>query len=289
MTSSPIDREIIITRHMKAPQRLVWKACTEPEHIDRWWGPDGFTNRTIRMDFRVGGEWEYTMTGPDGKVWPNLITYREIEPFTRLFYDHGAPGAPKQFEAELRFEVNEGGTLVTLRTVFPSKEARDFVVENVGAIEGGKQTLAHLDAYTEELGSLTDVMDTPTFYHGTKADLKPGDLIQPGYRSNYGQQKKANYVYFTATMDAAIGGAELAQGEGRGKIYIVVPSGPYEDDPNLTDKKFPGNPTKSYRTKEALRVVGEVKDWQGHAPVQLQTMKDHLQRLKDQGIEAIEG
>lgn len=131
-------------------------------------------------------------------------------------------------------------------------------------------------------------METPTFYHGTKAELKPDDLIEPGYRSNYGQQKKANYVYFTATMDAAIWGAELAQGEGRERIYIVEPSAHYEDDPNLTDKKFPGNPTRSYRTKEALRVVGEVKEWQGHAPEQLQAMKDHLQRLKEQGIEAIE-
>lgn len=132
------------------------------------------------------------------------------------------------------------------------------------------------------------IMEQEEFYHGTKAVLKPGDLIEPGYRSNYGQQKKASYVYFTATMDAAIWGAELAQGEGRGRIYIVEPSGHYEDDPNLTDKKFPGNPTMSYRTREALRVTGEVTDWKGHPPEQLQAMKDHLQRLKEQGIEAIE-
>jgi uncharacterized protein YndB with AHSA1/START domain len=142
------DRGIIITRLMRAPQALVWKACTEPAHIDRWWGPDGFTNRTLRMDFRVGGEWEYTMTGPDGKVWPNLITYREIDPIGRMAYDHGEPGDPKQFEAELRFEAKDGGTLVTLHTVFPSKEDRDLVVEQYGAMEGGKQTLAHLDEYT---------------------------------------------------------------------------------------------------------------------------------------------
>ena len=126
------------------------------------------------------------------------------------------------------------------------------------------------------------------FYHGTKANLKPGDLIAAGFNSNYGKQKKANYVYLTATMDAAIWGAELALGEGPGRIYIVEPTGPYEDDPNLTDKKFPGNPTKSYRTKDALRVTGEITDWQGHAPEQLQAMKDHLSRLKEMGIEAIE-
>ena len=126
------------------------------------------------------------------------------------------------------------------------------------------------------------------FYHGTKANLKPGDLIEPGFNSNYGKQKKANYVYLTATLDAAIWGAELALGEGRGRIYIVEPTGPYEDDPNLTDKKFPGNPTRSYRTRSPLRVTGEVTDWQGHAPEQLNAMKEHLELLKQQGIEAIE-
>jgi rifampin ADP-ribosylating transferase len=126
------------------------------------------------------------------------------------------------------------------------------------------------------------------FYHGTKANLKPGDLISPGFNSNYGQQKKARYIYFTATMDAATWGAELALGEGRGRIYIVEPTGSYEDDPNLTDKKFPGNPTKSYRTKDPLRVIGEITDWQGHPAEQLQAMRDHVARLKEMGIEAIE-
>ena len=127
-----------------------------------------------------------------------------------------------------------------------------------------------------------------TYYHGTKADLREGDLIEPGYSSNYGTRKKASYVYLTATLDAATWGAELAVGEGRGRIYMVEPTGPIEDDPNLTDKKFPGNPTKSYRAKHPLRVLGELTDWQGHAPEQLQAMKDHLARLKEQGIEAIE-
>lgn len=126
------------------------------------------------------------------------------------------------------------------------------------------------------------------FYHGTKADLKPGDLIGPGFSSNYGQRKKASYVYLTATLDAAVWGAELAVGEGRGRIYVVEPTGPIEDDPNLTDKKFPGNPTKSYRTREPLRVTGEVTDWQGHPPEQLRAMREHLDRLKELGIEAIE-
>lgn len=131
-------------------------------------------------------------------------------------------------------------------------------------------------------------LDSQRFYHGTKANLKEGDLIEPGFNSNYGQRKKASYVYLTATLGAAIWGAELAVGGGRGRIYIVEPTGPIEDDPNLTDKKFPGNPTKSYRSRDPVRVLGEVTDWQGHSPEQLKAMKDHLEQLKQLGIEAID-
>lgn len=131
-------------------------------------------------------------------------------------------------------------------------------------------------------------MSSQVFYHGTKSNLKKGDLIEPGFNSNYGKRKKASFVYLTATLDAAIWGAELAAGEGKGRIYLVEPTGSVEDDPNLTNKKFPGNPTKSYRTREPLLVTGEVKEWQGHSSEQLKTMKDHLERLKELGIEAIE-
>ena len=125
-------------------------------------------------------------------------------------------------------------------------------------------------------------------YHGTRVDLKPGDLIAPGYASNYGKQKKATYVYLTGTLDAAIWGAELARGEGPGRIYIVEPTGPITDDPNLTDKKYAGNPTKSYRSRHPLRVVGEITDWEGHSPERLQAMKDHIERLRQLGFEAID-
>ena len=126
------------------------------------------------------------------------------------------------------------------------------------------------------------------YYHGTKANLKKGDLIEAGFSSNYGQRKVAKYAYFTATIDAAIWGAELAQGEGEGRIYLVEPTGAFEDDPNLTDKKFPGNPTKSYRTTSPLRIVSERSDSQGHTPEQLKAMKVHLEHLKQMDIEAIE-
>lgn len=135
---------------------------------------------------------------------------------------------------------------------------------------------------------MTATPDAPLFYHGTKADLTPGDLIGPGYASNYGSRRTAAFVYLTATLEAATWGAELAVGDGRGRIYIVEPTGPFEDDPNLTDKRYPGNPTKSYRTRDPLRVVGEVLDWTGHPPEQLKAMRDHLEQLKRLGIEAIE-
>jgi rifampin ADP-ribosyltransferase len=147
---------------------------------------------------------------------------------------------------------------------------------------GGAKTLK------DKLMTSADPMIAQQFYHGTRADLKPGDLIEIGYNSNFGKRKKASYVYLTATLDAATWGAELAIGEGRGRIYIVEPTGPIADDPNLTDKKFPGNPTKSYRSREPLRVTGEVTNWQGHSPEALKEMKDNLERLKQLGVEAID-
>jgi hypothetical protein len=134
----------------------------------------------------------------------------------------------------------------------------------------------------------TDALGEARFLHGTKADLQAGDLIEPGRRSNFGKRATAAFVYLTATLDAATWGAELAIGEGRGRIYLVEPTGPIEDDPNLTDKKFPGNPTRSYRTRAPLRVTGELTEWKGHAPEQLQAMRDGVARAAAQGIEAIE-
>jgi Rifampin ADP-ribosyl transferase len=130
--------------------------------------------------------------------------------------------------------------------------------------------------------------DKPIYYHGTKANFKLGDLVEIGFQSNYGSQRKAKYIYLSETLEAATWGAELAQGEGPGRIYIVEPTGPIEDDPNLTNKKFKGNPTKSYRSLHSFTIVGEVMEWQGHSAEQLKVMYDHLDRLKEQGIEAVE-
>jgi rifampin ADP-ribosylating transferase len=119
-----------------------------------------------------------------------------------------------------------------------------------------------------------EMCEPGVYLHGTKADLALGEMLVSGRESNFEQGRVMNYVYFTATLDAATWGAELASGEGRGRIYVVEPTGEFEDDPNLTDKKFPGNPTQSFRSNDSLRVVGELLDWVGHSPEKLQAMRD---------------
>jgi hypothetical protein len=126
-----------------------------------------------------------------------------------------------------------------------------------------------------------------TYFHGTKADLEVGDFIEVGFNSNYGQKKNAKYIFLTATLDAAIWGAKLAFGTGQERIYLVEPTGEIENDPDLTDKKFPGNPTQSFRSTEPFRVVGEVTVWLRHTAEQVKTMKDHLEKLKEQGINSL--
>lgn len=114
-----------------------------------------------------------------------------------------------------------------------------------------------------------------------------GDLIGVGYNSNYGQRKNAQYIFLTATLDAAIWGTELAFGDERERIYLVEPTGDIEDDPDLTDKKFPGNPTKSYRSTHPFKIVGEVTVWQGHPTEQIKAMRGHLEQLKAQSIDSL--
>jgi hypothetical protein len=126
------------------------------------------------------------------------------------------------------------------------------------------------------------------FFHGTRADLQHGDLITTGFASNFREGKMLSWVYCTGTLDAAIWGAELSVGTGPQRIYVVEPTGQIVDDPNLTDKKFPGNPTLSYRSRDPLRVVGEVTKWQGHSLEQILEMKRGLERLKTEGAEIID-
>ena len=133
-----------------------------------------------------------------------------------------------------------------------------------------------------------EVYEAGVYLHGTKASLEVGDLLVPGRESNFEDGRAMNHVYFTATLDAAAWGAELASGEGRGRIYLVEPIGEFEDDPNVTDKRFPGNPTRSFRSRAPLRVVGELEDWVGHPLAKLQAMRDGIEALKRRGEAHIE-
>lgn len=129
---------------------------------------------------------------------------------------------------------------------------------------------------------------TPPFYHGTRADLRVGDLLSVGWASNYGSGAAMSWIYFSASVESAVWGAELAAGDGRERIYIVEPTGDFVDDPNLTDAKFRGNPTASYRSRAPLKIVGELTEWTPHPPEQVQAMRDHVSALTAQGITAID-
>jgi rifampin ADP-ribosylating transferase len=173
---------------------------------------------------------------------------------------------------------------------------RVYIVEPIGQI-GNVSDLPHwkspghpaMSCYSCEPLRVTGEVTEWSLYHGTRADLKPGDMIKPGHTPNFGDRlRRTRYVYLTRTLDAAIWGAELAAGNAPGRIYTVQPTGPIEEDPNLTNKKFRGNPTKSFRSREPLRVIGQITDWQGHSPEALKAMKEGLERLRQIGAELIE-
>ena len=130
------------------------------------------------------------------------------------------------------------------------------------------------------------VIDKGPFFHGTKAELKAGDLLKPNNLSNY-QNKKSNYIYFTATLDAAKWGAELAKSNSKERIYLVEPLGEFENDPNLTDKRFPGNPTRSYRSKYPLKIIAELSSWERHSDEEINNMLSALKKLSDEGKNVI--
>jgi rifampin ADP-ribosylating transferase len=130
----------------------------------------------------------------------------------------------------------------------------------------------------------TDGLDNGPFYHGTKADLQVGDLLTAGFMSNYKPEVIMNHIYFTALVNGAGLAAALAKGDGRERVYIVEPTGSFENDPNVTDKIFPGNPTRSYRSQEPLKIVGEVTDWVKPTPEELQIWRERLANIKGEII-----
>ena len=150
--SATADREILISREIDAPRELVFEAFTQVRHLSRWWGPEGFTTTTRSFEFRVGGEWDFVMHGPDGTDYQEWITWREIVPPQRIALLHGeSPTDPDAFESFLTFESTGERTRIAMRTVFPTRELRDQAVEKYHAVEGGEQTLSHLAAYVAGL------------------------------------------------------------------------------------------------------------------------------------------
>jgi uncharacterized protein YndB with AHSA1/START domain len=146
MNDNTAERELIVHREVPFARELVWKAMSEPEHVNRWWGPDGFRNEAVNMDFRVGGVWTFVMVGPDGTRYPNRVVFKEITPPSRLVFDHG-DGERTWFEATVTLQDSGRGTLITLRQLHPSRKSRDEVVDRYGALEGARQHLAKLEAY----------------------------------------------------------------------------------------------------------------------------------------------
>jgi len=149
--ASTTDREIVTTRLIDAPRELVYEAFTDEKHVGHWFGPEGFTTTTSSMDVRPGGRWIFVMHGPDGTDWPNVVTYQEVTPPSLLRYLHGDDREPDMFQTTVTFDDEGGKTALTMRAVFKTAAAREFVVRERGAIEGGKQTIARLDAYLAEL------------------------------------------------------------------------------------------------------------------------------------------
>ncbi|MBC7630531.1 SRPBCC family protein [Aeromicrobium sp.] len=150
--STTADREIVITRVISAPRELVFEAFTKVQHLSRWWGPEGFTTTTAAFEFRVGGEWDFVMHGPDGTDYQEWITWAEINPPERIAMLHGEyRDDPNAFESVLTFAPDVAATRIEMRTVFPTRELRDEAVEKYHAIEGGQQTLSNLAAYVTEI------------------------------------------------------------------------------------------------------------------------------------------
>lgn len=147
------DREIAITRLLDAPRELVWQVWTDPKHVAQWWGPQGFTNTIDEMEVRSNGVWRFVMHGPDGRDYPNKIVFLEVVKPERLVYKHGGEKGyePVNFHVTVTFTDRGGKTELNMRMVFPSANARDYVVKTYGAVEGLDQTVGRLEEYLRRM------------------------------------------------------------------------------------------------------------------------------------------
>lgn len=246
-------REIVLSRIINAPRQLVWQAYTNPQHLDKWWGPNGLTNETHSMEFKTGGVWRYTMHGPDNSHFPNRITYTKIEEPSRLEYHHDSDEENPSiyFDVTVTFEDLGDKTKITQRSVLPTVEMLRMVVEQFGAIEGGKQHLANLDTYVKELSGEENfvisreinapmqlVWDTLTqaehlknwwgpvamkISHAT-VDLRPGGMFHYGMQAPDGSEMWGRFVF-----------REIVE-----PVKLVYVSSFSDADGGLTKAPFPG-------------------------------------------------
>ncbi|HSJ05060.1 MAG TPA: SRPBCC domain-containing protein [Longimicrobiales bacterium] len=218
---SVADREVVITRTFSAPRELVFDAFTDPSHVGQWWGPDGFTTTTERIDIRPGGTWTHVMHGPDGTDYPNFIVYDEVVRPERLTWAHGTvEGEPPAFHSTVTFEVDGVGTRVTLRSVFPTKAARDFVVREHGAIEGGEQTLQRLGERLAAVvrRSFTDASDRELV--ATRVFAAPRELVFDAFT----RPEHVREWYGCSTQDMVVCEVDLRPG-GRFRYVLRMPEG----------------------------------------------------------------
>ena len=205
----------------------------------------------------------------------------DYEKFIAAYYlarhQKSNPDELKWLETALQFALNAPGDSV--RGVFPSLYARIAkCYEDLGDFENAKKN------FELSTSLASTISDKGPFYHGTRADLKIGDLLIAGKRSNYKHEVIMNHIYFTALVNGAGLAAALANGDGRERVYIVEPTGSSENDPNVTDKKFPGNPTRSYRSQAPLKIVGEVTSWVKQTPEEIQKWRERLANSKGEII-----
>jgi len=255
-TFTASDREITISRVVSAPRELVWEAMTNPKHVANWWGPRGFSTTIETMDFRVGGQWKHVMRGPDGANYPNKSTFKEITKPERIVFSHGGgreegPGAT--FVATWTFDIVEPGkTKVTINMVFPTPDARDFVVKEFGAIEGGKQTLTRLDEYLDSMRAsdrqviISRIVDAPR-------ELVWEAITSPQHVVNWWGPR--GFSTTIETMDVRIGG-EL-------KMTMVGPDGArYPNRYVFTELAQPGRIVMSHSgRREGGPEVTTIKTW----------------------------
>lgn len=278
-------QEIIITREFDLPVELLFKAYTEPEIIEQW-----MSNKVLKLKNKKHGSYLFETTQNGNVVFRANGTIHEFVPnqkITRTFEMENTP-FPVQLEY-LEFEkLTSDASKLTIHIVFKSVEFRNQLLQMPFA-QG--INMAH-NRLQETLGTKsanikhneTDILDNGPFYHGTKANLQIGDLLTAGFNSNYRPEVIMNHIYFTALVNGAGLAAELAKGNENSRVYIVEPTGSFENDPNVTDKKFPGNPTRSYRSQAPLKIIGEVTDWTRLTAEQLSEWHEKLANIKGEII-----